>query len=636
MVGCLYFFYKRNRREVFVIGVVILFLFSIFRFNYFASLNVGEFKNEFFIREDHNGYVILENSNTRFIYYDNNELAEGNKIRIEGEIVDLDLNSEFNRYLKTQKVEYLLKGKVIYNNEYVNLNKRIVNLLLENKDEENSKILRLILFNEKNEDNFEFYNLFSIFSLNFLIVISGFHINLLFKILEKTKISKYVIVLFFLYLLNLSISSLKAFLYYCLKKINRKLNLNFNNMDLLSFILIALLFINPSYCFNMGFIYTFLFSFSIDLINNTIAKNNFKNKLLKKILIFMVSIPLILMSNYEINVMSFVLILLFELPVSILFVFSFIYLFFDKFALLYKAYIFLIKEILVFLNKHAFTLIFGKPSAIIVIILYVSLFLIIYCIENKLKIYKYLGFTLYFLILVIQYSLPIIDCREIVYFLNVGQGDCSVLKIKNSKSVVLIDTGGSEYIDIANDKIIPFLKKKGINRIENVIISHDDFDHNGALEELVSNFKVINIIDSSLIEEIKIGSSKFVNLNISEDRDNDGSIVLYGKYGGINYLFTGDISSEIEEKIIENNKLEVDVLKISHHGSKSSSSENFIKTLKPKVSLIGVGKNNIYKHPSEYVVDILKGVGSSIYRTDINGDITIYSGKKKIVVIREK
>jgi competence protein ComEC len=98
--------------------------------------------------------------------------------------------------------------------------------------------------------------------------------------------------------------------------------------------------------------------------------------------------------------------------------------------------------------------------------------------------------------------------------------------------------------------------------------------------------------------------------------------VLYGNIGGFNYLFTGDISKRIEKKIIDNfSSLDVDVLKVSHHGSKTSTSDEFISFITPYYAIISVGKNNIYKHPNEDVLSTLKKYNVTVYRTDTNGTI---------------
>ena len=638
IVASLFLSFKRHKVNVFIASCIILFIFCIFRFNYFNESTLSRVTNEFNVIEDYNGYVILENCGNKFVYYDENDLNKGNHVSIKGEIKKLDKENDFHKYLATQKIYYVVEGKVTFNDNNVTFSSKIINYLLKNKDENNKRILKLMLFNIKDESNASFYKYFETFSLNFLVVISGFHINLLFKVLKKTKGIKYVIIGGYLILLDLSVSSLKAFIYIVLKKVNKSFKWRYNNFDLLSFILIAMLFVNPSYCFNLGFIYTFIFSYAIDLINNIIDSKKLGGKLLVKLLIFFTSLPLIIMSNHEINMASFFMVLLFEFPISVLFVFSLLYLFFDKFYLLYKLSIFIIEFIFKWCLDWSFNLVFGKPSSVIIVMLYLSLFLMLYFYQNRMRKISYCFLFLYVFVLGLQYSIPILDSRETVYFIDVGQGDCIGLKIPNSKTVVLIDTGGNKYRDVALKDIIPFLKERGINYIEKIVITHDDFDHNGGCQSLINNFNVGKIIESSNIEKVQIGDKEFVNLNKKEGRENDDSIVLYGRWGDINYLFTGDISSEVEKEIIDNYNLSIDILKVSHHGSNTSSSIEFIEKLKPKVALIGVGKNNKYGHPCQDVIDVLLFYGVKIFRSDYHGNIIIYKSlfTNSIIIEKEK
>ena len=612
---------------------VMIFVFCICRFSFFNIPNIDK-GNEYVVSEKYDNYVILEREYIRYLYYDEN-LNKGNKVIIIGN-VSLLQDGAFNDYLRSQRVNYLVKGDVICNNNYLSFNEQVINKLLEKKDAENKEYLQLILFNRGKSENY-FYSLFEIFSISFLVVISGFHINLIFKLLEKTKGLKYIICIFYLYLLNFSVSSLKAFLYYVLKKISKKNELILNNSDLLSLIMISLLFFNPSYCFNKGFIYSFAFSYIIDFINNIIVKKGLKYKILKKSLIFLFSLPIILINSYSVNSSAYLASLILGYPISFLFIFSLIYLIFDKFYLVYKLYIYLLKLLLEFLKVLSIDLVFGKPSYLIIILMYASIILFLYFYQNMLKSKYMFCIGMYFIICIFQYTLPYLDFREQVYFINVGQGDCSVLKIRNSKKVVMIDTGGNRYKDLATSTIIPFLKSKGINKIEKLVVSHDDFDHNGSKESLIRNFNVEEVIEDSFVKEIVVGDSIFVNVNQNEYRDNDGSIVLYGNYGGIDYLFSGDISSNKEKEIINKYELSVDVLKISHHGANSSSSEEFLNKIHPLIGVIGVSKNNKYGHPSSEVIDRLESFNVKIYRTDKDNNIIIYKSliSERIIIERD-
>ena len=145
----------------------------------------------------------------------------------------------------------------------------------------------------------------------------------------------------------------------------------------------------------------------------------------------------------------------------------------------------------------------------------------------------------------------------------------------------------------------------------------------------------INMIESG--QRINIEKNLYIDVlwpskgGILENSLNNNSLVCKLNYNNFSVLFTGDIERIAEEKIIKeiNNKmLEADVLKISHHGSKTSSKPEFLKKINPKIALIGVGKNNKYGHPNQEVITRLKECTKQIFRTDLNGEITININKK--------
>lgn len=173
---------------------------------------------------------------------------------------------------------------------------------------------------------------------------------------------------------------------------------------------------------------------------------------------------------------------------------------------------------------------------------------------------------------------------------------------------------------------------------------HGDYDHMGEVINLVNDFKVdnvifncgeyndlenelINVLDKkhieyySCIKELNIDEYKLQFLNTVEyDNENDNSSVIYLNYNNYKFLFMGDASTTREKDILEKYNLNnIDVLKIGHHGSKTSSSKTFIDKISPKYSIISVGKNNRYGHPNDSVLNNLEG--SKIYRTDEDGSI---------------
>lgn len=244
--------------------------------------------------------------------------------------------------------------------------------------------------------------------------------------------------------------------------------------------------------------------------------------------------------------------------------------------------------------------------------------------------------------------------------IDVGQGDSLLLHTK--ESTILIDTGGKESF-VRNDNssnivlptIIPYLKSLGIRSLDYLILTHGDFDHMGEAINLVNNFKVkkvifncgefndlekelIKVLDKkkikyySCIKELNIDNNKLYFLQTKEyDNENDNSNVIYTELNGYKFMFMGDAGVEKEKDILEKYNLNnIDVLKVGHHGSKTSSSPNFINSINPKYALISVGKDNKFNHPNTTVLNTLSL--SKILRTDIDGSVEIILTKNNYVI----
>ena len=194
------------------------------------------------------------------------------------------------------------------------------------------------------------------------------------------------------------------------------------------------------------------------------------------------------------------------------------------------------------------------------------------------------------------------------------------------------------------NKTIPYLKSVGIKSIDYLILTHGDYDHMGEAINLVNNFKVKNVVFNcgefnnlenelikvldkkkikyySCIKELNIDKYKLQFLNTKEyDNENDNSNVIYTELDGYKFMFMGDAGVEKEKDILEKYNISgIDILKIGHHGSKTSSSKEFINEINPNYSIISVGKNNRYGHPNKEVLNNLSD--SKIYRTDQDGSI---------------
>ncbi len=179
---------------------------------------------------------------------------------------------------------------------------------------------------------------------------------------------------------------------------------------------------------------------------------------------------------------------------------------------------------------------------------------------------------------------------------------------------------------MANEVLIPFFKKQRVYKIDFLIVTHDDFDHCGALASLVENYQVSTIITRKNAFPLIVDDIVINNLNLVTYSDtNDNSLVLHFSLLKKSWLLMGDASIVVEKEIITRySTLDIDYLKVGHHGSKTSTCEAFIKQITPEEAIISVGRNNYYGHPHDEVLSLLNKYEVTTRRTDYEGTISYY------------
>lgn len=273
-----------------------------------------------------------------------------------------------------------------------------------------------------------------------------------------------------------------------------------------------------------------------------------------------------------------------------------------------------------------------------------------------------------FLTLIINFLLilPIYAKDLQVNFIDIGQGDSSLIQLPDNKNI-LIDGGDKD----SSKKLEKFLKDRKINKIDIMIITHPHLDHYGGLLNIARKFQIGQVLDSgaktnaiTYLQLLKILNSKKVKFKIARKGDNfnfdnnisleiispkdpllkdtrsdinNSSIVAKLKYNKVSFLFTGDIENEIEEELLNNNiDIKANILKVAHHGSRHSSSEKVLRKISPSEAIISCGLNNSYKHPHKQFLNRLKKLNIDYYRTDLNGDIIISTDGNTYKIITEK
>jgi len=586
-----------------------------------------------------------------------NNLSYGDKIKVTGVLKEPSTNNIFNnfnykKYLYNKKIYYIIEASKIdktqNNNNHIYTIKNLLYTRINSL--KSSNYIKALLFGDNKLDK-EIKTSYQINGISHLFSVSGFHINFITSIIyfyldrvTYNKKIKYITVDIFLvlYLLLCNTTSLlRCTVMNILLSINYLLKLDIKKIDIVLLTLILCITINPFIIYDIGFIYSYTISFFLILYKNKYKTNN---KLLKIIYIslisFLVSLPINIYTSYEINFLSIILniiivpiVSLILLPLSLL---TLIFPILDN--ILYLITSILEKISLYTSNINIFKQILSKPSIILIIIYYLVIILILS--KNK-------HYYLILILLIFHKTIPLYNSNLEVVMFDVGEADSMLISTPSKKVNILIDTGRG--IDINN--IIIYLKSIGISKLNYLIITHGDEDHIGGALYLIDNFKVDNVIlnkgdytelEVELIIHLKNKNIKYTNninkipllgsymylLNTKKfSNENDNSIVTYFEYQKYKFLFMGDSSSKTEEYLINNyNLTNISFLKVGHHGSNTSSSPLFINKITPKVSLISVGRNNLYHHPSKEVLTNLSN--SVIYRTDINKSIKIKINNK--------
>ena len=607
---------------------------------------------------------------------DLNNITLGDNICATGTLNVPPDNTNFNLfnyryYLLSQNIHYVMKDTTIESvisndNIFYNI-KKWIQKRIDKID--SSGYLNTFILGDKNDLDEIVVQSYQNNGISHLFAVSGMHVTLLSSILlfilnrinKKETINYFIVILFlllYLFLTNYSPSIIRASGIFIILTINKVFKLGVKTVNIFILFTCTILITNPYNIYNNGFVFSYVISFYLILFGKITGnyKNYFVNVLIISLISFLVSIPVMINSFFSINLLSFLINIVFVPLVSvIIFPLSLLTFFIPIFSYLLNITIYIMEELsLIISNIKIFNIVLCNVPWYVIIIYYVIITFVIH--KISIKEYKYI--VVLILILIFHSKIVYFRGYTLITMLDVGQGDSIFLSFPNNKGNILIDTGGitsyetepwkqKKKFSYATSTIIPYLKSVGIDHLDYLIITHGDSDHIGDATDIILNYKVDNVImnsgynnynEKSLIDILNKKSIKyqffstndlrineyvlhFIN-DIDKHNENEDSLIIYTEINNHNILLMGDAGEESEEYILnEYNLGSVDILKVGHHGSKYSTSKNFIDTIKPNYALISVGLNNKFNHPSPITLENLQETNA--YLTSINGAIEI-------------
>ncbi len=454
---------------------------------------------------------------------------------------------------------------------------------------------------------------------------------------------------------------------------SKRWRLPLTTLDALSLSFIVFLLFDPYLMYHAGFQLSFAVSFAIVITSGRLidSSDSYVKQMLKVSLSsFLASLPILSYHFYEFSIISIfanIIYVPFYTFVVLPFIFVLFFLsFFSEQLFLMIAYslsqIIEQSEMLAtWMSSFPFaTMLTGKPMTSSTIFIVIGV--LAYFILRERHRNVFVSALPLLLVLSLHWVMTAYLVQGEVVFIDIGQGDSTLIQLPYNRGTYLIDTGGQidfpreewqerkKSFHVADHRLIPFLKSKGIRRLDKLILTHPDIDHIGAAKKLLDEIKVKemyitpNSLEEQLMKDIiykalqknvtvtkvkagnqwsnRSGTFSFIAPINEQFTGNNDSLVLYATFGGLTWLFPGDAEKEAEDAMIATyEKLNADVLKVGHHGSRTSTTEPFIQAVKPRYAVISAGRNNRYGHPHQEVVDRLNERRVHIFRTDVHGAI---------------
>jgi competence protein ComEC len=558
------------------------------------------------------------------------------------------------------------------------IRENIIQYISTTYSEETSAWINALILGDDSQINERTIELFQRWGLSHLLAISGSNIGLVvilfyfitvkLNLLTKEKAQYVLMVVLPIYaiLAGGEPSVLRASLMVLLLLFMQKIKLNLSVTDVISVAFLILIVLDKYIIYQVGFQLSFIVTFAIILSGKWLLDDNslFFQMLKISFISQLIIIPLQIIYFFNFNPLSIIL-NVFVVPYFSFFVmpFMFILLVISPFSIvrdfmdtLYATLheIFLLTP-LEYIDQFAyFPWVTGVFPPLLIIIYYVLLFAMMMFIQRNKNWQAFIHGLMLAGVLFLLVIRPFLSPVGTVTMLDIGQGDAIVIEFPYRRGVVIVDAGANftfedfEPTDSNYKRILkPFLQYQGINKIDAVFVSHEDVDHAGSVNYILKDFEVKQIIVSKYFnfednsfgnlenkgtEILQVEAGQSIEINgtmfnilspwVDKKSSNENSLVFLTDLGNMSWLFTGDIHQNNEKEILHRYpNLSVDVLKVAHHGSNTSTDPVFINQTNPYFALISVGRENRYGHPSNEVIDLLKEEKILIMRTDQHGAI---------------
>ena len=641
-----FIFYIKKNHLYYILAIVLLFITQFIHINKSVDLQENEtILITVYDRIKHSDYstsfIAKYNNNKFLVYIDYDPSIKYGDILSGGAFDFAPISNQYNNKVSFDTIKYY-QGQLIFhkfnfdnhknngmNNNFIyklkNFRSRQIEVI--NDKYENASYINALVFGHRNFDD-SLNKAFSTTGIIHILSISGTHLIFILGTIR-----------FILYFFNRSIFFNKIIqtifipLYFFLSGANIPifrasivqlitLHSKLKKVDILNSVVITMIFINPFIFYNVSFVLSFTIAYSLIYYKN-------KNLFPFATFLFLLLLPLTSNFNYIINIFT-PLINIIIVPIVTMFILPLsFYLSIIKsdflLASIFDIFIFILEKMIFFFTN--FNIILGFVGPLKIVLMLFSLFVFI-----KYKNY----FKSFFIILLVIFIPPLTNYSASINFLDVGQGDAVLITKPFNSLTILIDTGPpSSEFELDN-----YLLSRKIKTIDFLFISHFDSDHVGNLDFILQNYKVKNTYVSYIPEEYQhfnfILINEVTNFNLGGfdftlfppnkryDNDNDNSLVVLFKNNDLDILFTGDIERSREiDMVSEISKFDIDILKVAHHGSKTSTDISFLSHFSPEYAIITAGYNNRYGHPHDDVVSILEKNNIIIFETAIIGEIKI-------------